>query len=140
MKQSDNQLKNVLVSNQISPNIENQPSEESSTENADDGDTHYQYVEMQEDIILNESYIKEVGHLTKELPEKSRSPPTRSPRPPQDRQRKFQYKKDNIKKHMCDTCGKTFFYQSNLDDHARVHTGEKPFVCTICDQRFVSKH
>lgn len=51
---------------------------------------------------------------------------------------KTKQNRNNAKKHMCDTCGKTFLYQSNLNDHVRVHSGDKPFVCSICGLRWVS--
>lgn len=48
-------------------------------------------------------------------------------------------KSGNVKKHMCDTCGKTFMFQSNLNDHVRVHSGDKPFICNVCAQRSVHR-
>lgn len=45
-------------------------------------------------------------------------------------------KRTQLRKHQCDLCGKTFIYQSNLNDHARIHSGDKPFVCNICGHKF----
>lgn len=51
------------------------------------------------------------------------------------------YYKDHIKKHTedsfkCDTCGKTFGYESDLFHHAITHSEEKTIPCEKCDKLF----
>ncbi|MCL4145615.1 UNVERIFIED_CONTAM: hypothetical protein GTU68_031290 [Idotea baltica] len=40
----------------------------------------------------------------------------------------------------CHYCGKLFRYQSQLEIHLRTHTGERPYVCEVCNQSFIHRH
>lgn len=44
----------------------------------------------------------------------------------------------DIRNFICSTCGRAFTSKTNLSQHERVHTGEKPFKCNVegCDQSF----
>ncbi|XP_013861120.1 zinc finger protein 135 [Austrofundulus limnaeus] len=40
------------------------------------------------------------------------------------------------RKFICTQCDKRFIRSSHLKDHLCVHTGEKPYACTQCEKRF----
>jgi uncharacterized Zn-finger protein len=44
------------------------------------------------------------------------------------------------KTHVCDICGKAFAMKGDLENHLRIHTGEKIFSCRIegCNETFIS--
>jgi len=46
---------------------------------------------------------------------------------------------EKAKNFSCSLCRKSFGYKSVLNEHMRVHSGEKPFQCRICDQRFTQR-
>ncbi|XP_054637588.1 oocyte zinc finger protein XlCOF6 [Dunckerocampus dactyliophorus] len=39
----------------------------------------------------------------------------------------------------CSECGKKLSTPQSLDDHMRIHTGDRPFVCKDCGRRFVER-
>ncbi|XP_033099478.1 zinc finger protein 251-like isoform X2 [Anneissia japonica] len=45
-------------------------------------------------------------------------------------------KTQQLKKYMCDVCGKGFSRSNTLVTHKRIHTGDKPFKCEMCGRAF----
>lgn len=39
----------------------------------------------------------------------------------------------------CETCGSAFSQAAHLKNHAKVHSGEKPFKCDICTAAFADR-
>ena len=39
----------------------------------------------------------------------------------------------------CEYCGRKFKMKQHLDNHRRLHTGEKPYRCQQCDLRFTTQ-
>lgn len=43
------------------------------------------------------------------------------------------------KPYACDICGKSFTQYNALNNHRRIHTGERPFHCDKCEKTFIYK-
>lgn len=47
---------------------------------------------------------------------------------------------DNIREKKCDICGLRLRSNSHLSRHKRVHSGEKPYSCPTCGQKFAQRY
>ncbi|CAH1268836.1 ZNF845 [Branchiostoma lanceolatum] len=45
-----------------------------------------------------------------------------------------------IRPYSCSYCSKSFSKQHALEDHQRIHTGEKKWPCDLCDEKFINTH
>ncbi|XP_078606920.1 uncharacterized protein LOC144879392 [Branchiostoma floridae x Branchiostoma japonicum] len=45
-----------------------------------------------------------------------------------------------IRPYSCSFCSKSFSKQHALEDHQRIHTGEKKWPCDLCDEKFINTH
>lgn len=45
-------------------------------------------------------------------------------------------KKNQVRQFHCGECDKKFYQRGHLEDHMRIHTGDRPFECEKCPKKF----
>ncbi|XP_055380358.1 zinc finger protein 616-like [Condylostylus longicornis] len=53
--------------------------------------------------------------------------------------RRRNYKENPLERHVCETCGNSYKHAWSLQEHLRIHTGERPFVCDLCNATFAKR-
>jgi len=81
---------------------------------------------------VNSKHTKEKPHACKHCGEKFSSSSAR-------RQHVRTKHEQVVKTHKCDTCGYSSNQVQALKKHKRIHTGDKPFECTMCEKYFRQK-
>ncbi|GFX38188.1 zinc finger protein 112 [Trichonephila clavipes] len=88
-----------------------------------------------DDRVLEETTSQELKALS--APESPQNPDTLELKiyeSVDDKKRKKENGKFTL--HVCHICGKKYTWPHDLNIHMRVHTGEKPYKCDLCDRRF----
>lgn len=150
MRNGDATESEIQRSGNTSPSIDEQAENLSiSATNSEDGNSVHGSPDKSQ-YLGKSPYLSSPFHLQKKSPLKSDrwTPSTPLPTVPECRQCGFHFDSfDVLSEHneavhsvfTCPHCHKTFTSRSNLERHARLHTGFKPYICAICQKAFSRK-